>query len=73
MNILLLHSKKGHQDHKDHNELAALERQLAYMNDFGALLGTTTGMAVLLLYTIPRVAWCTPVRIVLLFVFAVPP
>ena len=43
------------------------------MNDFGVFLGTTTGMAVSLLDTIPRVAWCTPVRIVLLFVFAVPP
>ena len=43
------------------------------MNDFDALLGTTTGMAVSLLYTILQVAWCTPVRIVLLFVFAVPP
>ena len=25
MSILLLHSTKGHQDHKDHNELAALD------------------------------------------------
>ena len=28
MSILLLHSAKGHQDHKDHNELAALDVNL---------------------------------------------
>ena len=39
--ILLLHSTECHHDHKDHDELATLERQLAHMNDSGVLLGTT--------------------------------
>ena len=34
--------------------MGALGRQLAYMNDFGALLGTATGMAFSLMCTIPR-------------------
>ena len=72
MSMLLLHLRKVTKITKITMSWL-LERQLAYMNDFGALLGTTTGMAFSLLYTIPRVAWCTPVRIVLLFVFAVPP
>ena len=39
--ILLLHSTECHHDHKDYDELATLERQLAHMNDSGVLMGTT--------------------------------
>ena len=39
--MLLLHSTECHHNHKDYDELATLERQLAYMNDSDALLGIT--------------------------------